>query len=109
MGLPKGKQNDMTPPDILTGLRKVETLKEEKLMGRLSITWSNSHQKFLDEILSKALKNGDLIISADGNFSFSEKFYEDDATKDFITNIPSDIMNDMVLAWIDKQLQSGAL
>ncbi len=78
-------------------------------MGRLSITWSNNYQKFLDRILSKALKDGDLIISANGNFSFSEEFYEVDATKDFITNIPSDIMHGMVRAWIDKQLQSGAL
>ncbi len=34
MDLPKGKQSDMTAPTILTGLRKVETLGEEKTDGQ---------------------------------------------------------------------------
>lgn len=73
------------------------------MKDRLSITWSNSHQQLLNEILAEALNTDRLIITNTGEFSFCDSFFEQKSTKDFLNKIPRDMLNDMVKAWIKSK------
>lgn len=75
---------------------------------KASITWSNSHQRYLDEILSEALRNGYLEITNTSEFSLSAEFFQQNTSKEFLAHIPRELLEMMVAAWIKKQLCKGA-
>lgn len=76
--------------------------RKKKGSARVSITWSNRHQRTLNKILSKALKEGHLEVRNAGEFRLSEDFFRQPQTKRFLAGIPRDILDEMIAAWIRK-------
>ncbi|WP_297796504.1 hypothetical protein [uncultured Marinobacter sp.] len=73
---------------------------------RLSITWSNGHQERFEEVLSTALANGQMEITDDGKFSFTDEFYEVPEVQFHLEKMPSGMFDEKVSAWVKKTQRS---
>lgn len=76
---------------------------------RLSITWSNRHQQLFNEAMSDAVKTGSLTVMRAGEIRFSDGFFDQRATKDFLDRLPREILDEMVKPWIEKRRKAGTL
>lgn len=76
---------------------------------KASITWSNSHQKRFEEMLSRAPKDGHLKVTSTTGFSLSKEFFHQQDAKDFVAHIPKELIDQMVMASIKQPQLQGPL
>jgi hypothetical protein len=69
---------------------------------RPSVTWSNSHQRLFEDLLSIALKNGQLRVTDSEGYSITDRFFELESAKYFSECMPRDMFDEKVEAWIKK-------
>ena len=70
---------------------------------RLSITWSNTHQKLLNKALTEAMEQGRLTVTSNGKFQVSQSFFDHESTKGFLDSIPKETLENLIAAWIEKR------
>lgn len=73
----------------------------------MSITWSNTHQQLLNQLLAKAVDEGMLIVLNSDDFVVSENFFLQPESRGFLTGIPREMLDQMIGVWIKKYWEAG--
>lgn len=75
--------------------------------ARMSITWSNTHQRFLNQLLATAVDDGMLIVLNSDDFVVSENFFLQPESRGFLAGIPREMLDQMIAVWIKKYWEAG--
>ena len=76
---------------------------------KASITAGSDHHLYFEEFLDDAPRNVFLELTNPREFSIARDYFHGKTTENLIVEIPSEVMDDIAIAWIKKRGLQGAV